>query len=145
MDSRKWAEILPLFFFDECRKSGERMKFREFVDPEGRRWQVWFVHPTSTERRKKNRRADNVTAAAAYFSRDRRIEPDRRVNASGPPSHVLTGYENGWLCFESEDGEKRRLLSAPEGWENLPPERLWLLCRIATPTGKPKHPTRRRS
>jgi len=42
------------------------------------------------------------------------------------------GYENGWLCFESESGEKRRLVWAPEGWESLPTERLWVLCRVAT-------------
>ena len=115
------------------------MKFRKFVDPDGRKWDVWFVHPTSRERRRKNRRADNAHAAAAYSSRDRRMDPDRRLNPSGPPSHVATGYENGWLCFQSEDGEKRRLLWAPEGWENLPAERLWVLCRIATQIVKPEH------
>ena len=119
------------------------MKFRNFVDPDGRRWEVWFVHPTSGERRKENRRADSAQAAATYFSRERRITPDRRVNPSNPPSHVATGYENGWLCFQSEDGEKRRLLWAPEGWENLSAERLWVLCRVATPTGKPENSSRR--
>ena len=138
------GEKLALSFFDEMSQQSERMKFRRFVDPDGRAWEIWFVYPTSVERRKKNRRADNAKGAAAYFSRDRRIEPDRRVKPSGPPSHVATGYENGWLCLESEDGEKRRLLSPPEGWENLPPERLWLLCRIATPIGKPETSPRRR-
>jgi len=114
------------------------MSFRNFVDPDGHRWDVWFVRPTSKERRKKDRRSDNARAAAMYASRDRRMHPDRRVNPFRPRTHVAMGYENGWLCFESEDGEKRRLVWAPEGWENLPKERLWVLCRVATHITKPE-------
>ena len=114
------------------------MSFRNFVDPSGHRWDVWFVRPTSKERRKKERRSENARAAAAYASRDRRMQSDRRVNPFRPRTHVAMGYENGWLCFESEEGEKRRLVWAPEGWENLPTERLWVLCRVATHITKPE-------
>lgn len=107
------------------------MSFRNFVDPNGTRWDVWFVRPTASERRKVERRAMNA-APAIYGHRDRRVMADRRVKPFRGRSHVAMGYENGWLCFESESGEKRRLVWAPEGWENLPTERLWVLCRVAT-------------
>jgi len=46
-------------------------------------------------------------------------------------------YRQGWLCFESlTSGERRRLAPVPEGWETLSPERLELLCRVATPARK---------
>jgi hypothetical protein len=28
---------------------------------------------------------------------------------------------------------------APEGWETLPVERLWVLCRVATHITRPEH------
>jgi len=115
------------------------MSFRNFTDPEGQAWDVWFVRPTSSERRQMDRRSENPRAAAAYAVRDRRRSPDRRVNPARGRSHVATGYENGWLCFESESGEKRRLVRAPHGWESLPVDRLWVLCRVATQISKLEH------
>ncbi|MGQ0713119.1 MAG: hypothetical protein ACT4PJ_05235 [Gemmatimonadaceae bacterium] len=41
-------------------------------------------------------------------------------------------WKDGWLTFES-DGEKRRLAPVPSGWEDFPPERLELLCKMARP------------
>lgn len=41
-------------------------------------------------------------------------------------------WKGGWLTFESGD-EKRRLAPVPEGWDDLRPERLELLCRVANP------------
>jgi hypothetical protein len=112
------------------------MSFRNFVDAEGRKWEAWFVRPTAKERRQTDRRIENVNAGAAYSGRNRRVGPERRVNASRPRTHAATGYENGWLCFESENGEKRRLVWAPDSWEKLPLDRLWVLCRVATFVGK---------
>lgn len=108
------------------------MSFRNFTDPDGQKWDVWFVRPTSKERRQAERRGEKARAAAAFSGSDRRRSPDRRVNPMRARSHVATGYENGWLCFESESGEKRRLVWAPDGWESLPVDRLWVLCRVAT-------------
>jgi hypothetical protein len=113
------------------------MSFRVFIDPSGQKWDVWFVRPTSGERRQVERRSEKVGAAAQYRGFDRRVMPDRRVNVFRSRSHVVSGYENGWLCFECETGEKRRLVPPPSGWEELTPERLWLLCRAAS------HSTRR--
>lgn len=50
-----------------------------------------------------------------------------------PQSQVLTHaspeLQRGWICFE-RDGEKRRLVSPPEEWEQLPDaELLTLLAR----------------
>ena len=44
---------------------------------------------------------------------------------------VGAGFESGWLCFESEDGEKRRLSPVPDGWEGAAMDKLWLWCRAA--------------
>lgn len=116
------------------------MSFRNFVDPDGHKWDVWFVRPSAKERRRRERRAENARAAAAYAMRDRRVNGERRTNPQRPRTHVAMGYENGWLCFESDNGEKRRLVWAPEGWENLPTERLWVLCRVATHIVKSQQP-----
>ena len=37
----------------------------------------------------------------------------------------------GWLTFESEGGERRRLVPIPRGWEEAHRERLELMCRAA--------------
>ena len=55
------------------------------------------------------------------------VTPSRKANAFLP--ETMTG---GWLCFETED-EKRRLHPISEGWDELPPDRLWELCRSAEP------------
>ena len=115
------------------------MSFRNFVDPAGHRWDVWFVRPTDKERRKVQRRTDSARTSQTVTAADRR-RADRRVNPMRPRNVVALGYENGWLCFESEKGEKRRLVWAPEGWESLPAERLWVLCRVATHVSKPDEP-----
>jgi len=112
------------------------MSYREFSDESGQKWGVWFVSPSSAERRSKNRREVNVVAASS--SGDRRVVPDRRRHPSRSRSAVAPGYEKGWLCFESENGEKRRLVWAPQGWDGLPTERLWVLCRVATSIVKPE-------
>jgi hypothetical protein len=44
---------------------------------------------------------------------------------------VTAGYEKGWLCFESEEGEKRRLVPVPDAWETAKADKLWLWCRAA--------------
>ncbi|MBA3970120.1 MAG: hypothetical protein H0X52_08465 [Gemmatimonadetes bacterium] len=41
-----------------------------------------------------------------------------------------TDLEGGWLVFQSPT-EKRRLRPIPPDWESCPPERLYLLSRVA--------------
>ena len=55
------------------------------------------------------------------------VVPSRKADAFLP--ETMTG---GWLCFETED-EKRRLHPIADGWDELPPERLWQLCQSADP------------
>ena len=45
----------------------------------------------------------------------------------------LRQFSSGWLCFESDSGEKRRLIDYPEGWESLPDAALATLCDAAVP------------
>lgn len=49
---------------------------------------------------------------------------------------VGAGFETGWLCFESEDGEKRRLSPVPDDWEGAAMDKLWLWCRAAKEVAK---------
>jgi hypothetical protein len=47
---------------------------------------------------------------------------------------MLSGeFEHGWLTFESA-ASLRRCTPIPAGWETAPPDRLELLCRVATET-----------
>jgi hypothetical protein len=90
------------------------MSYREFKDESGQKWGVWFVSPSLAERRHENRREVKI---ASFSGGDRRAVPDRRRHPSRTRSAVAPGYEDGWLCFESEKGEKRRLIPVPKNWE----------------------------
>ena len=46
---------------------------------------------------------------------------------------ALGSFAEGWLCFESALGEKRRLSPIPPGWEEVPDEELERLCLMASP------------
>ncbi len=46
-------------------------------------------------------------------------------------------YPGGWLTFDAGGGTLRRLSPAPIGWEAVAPERLELMCRVATEV--PRH------
>lgn len=56
-----------------------------------------------------------------------------RVWSTLPTSAVTltSGFERGWLTFEC-DGCLRRLAPIPDGWDDLPENRLELLCSVAT-------------
>ncbi|GAC1413073.1 MAG: hypothetical protein NVSMB53_10390 [Gemmatimonadaceae bacterium] len=79
--------------------------YRNFADPDNRLWEVWCVLPTAAKR------------------------GDRRLL----PLTVKPGYENGWLCFEREGKEKRRLAPVPEHWETATAKQLWHWCGLAVP------------
>lgn len=97
------------------------MSYREFSDESGKKWGVWFVSPASAERRHENRRG---VVTATVSRGDRRAVPDRRRHPSRARSAVAPGYETGWLCFESERGEKRRLIPVPKAWEQADADQL---------------------
>ena len=101
------------------------MSYREFSDESDQKWGVWFVSPSAAERRTQDRRA---VTTASLSAGDRRTVPDRRRNPSRKRSAVAPGYEEGWLCLESERGEKRRLIPVPKDWEQGDADQLraWL-------------------
>ena len=57
------------------------------------------------------------------------------VETPAARAHLMDpSYRAGWLVFEREDGaERRRLQQVPEDWSSLAPERLALLCEVASP------------
>lgn len=107
------------------------MPYKSFEAPDGGKWSVWRVIPTSAERRRKDRRVARSPASAPYAGVERRRTPDRRTHSTGARTRMMAGYENGWLCFESEQGEKRRLVPVPDSWETAPADKLWMWCRAA--------------
>jgi hypothetical protein len=55
---------------------------------------------------------------------------DVRPEAFSEITPGTAGLESGWLVFQSPS-EKRRLCPIPPEWETCPPERLYLLSRVA--------------
>ena len=55
--------------------------------------------------------------------------------------HLPEEYREGWLVFESADGEKRRLAPVPPDWESLDDAELSALCSEATPQAPRKKAT----
>ncbi|HEY2377368.1 MAG TPA: hypothetical protein VGH98_15430 [Gemmatimonadaceae bacterium] len=96
------------------------MALREFVDARGRRWTVWDVFPTLAERR-----VQNAGPPPGLRERRRYVESRTRVS---------TRMANGWLAFEAQDGERRRLApvpETPEGWATVSEDCLRAWCETA--------------
>jgi hypothetical protein len=100
--------------------------YRTFLDPRGREWEVWMVHPSSIERRKMERR---TRVENAVYLIEQRVLGDRR-SSIGTRGAVATEYSTGWLCFASE-GEKRRLVPVPVNWMSANDGQVAEWCRIA--------------
>lgn len=105
------------------------MSSREFTDRRGTVWRVREIIPQFAERRMGERRATAGALPRAGAPVVERRTTERR-RASTIRATVSSGYEQGWLTFESSD-DKRRLAPVPAGWETFSPERLELLCRMA--------------
>jgi hypothetical protein len=100
--------------------------YRTFLDPRGREWEVWMVHPSSIERRKMERRSP---VENAVYLIEQRVLGDRRSNI-GTRGAVASEYSTGWLCFAS-NGEKRRLAPVPTNWMSANDSQIAEWCRIA--------------
>lgn len=100
--------------------------YRTFLDPRGRRWEVWMVHPSSIERRKMERRTPVENAVNLI---EQRVLGDRRIS-TGARGAVASEYSAGWLCFAS-GGEKRRLAPVPVNWISANDVQVAEWCRIA--------------
>ena len=81
---------------------------RVFFDTHGIEWKVWEVNPSSVQSAR------------------------RRLQGFVEPS-----LEMGWLCFESSQGEKRRLTPVPSNWERFSFHGVIDLWRLAIPVRKP--------
>lgn len=112
------------------------MAYKLFEGPDGTKWEVWLVVPTDAERRRGERRTAHKSASLLYKGPERRVGPDRRTRHSSGRTVVAADFEHGWLCFESADGEKRRLAPVPEKWEEAENDKLWLWCTAAIEVAK---------
>ena len=99
---------------------------RTFLDPRGKVWEVWMVHPSSIERRKMERRTPVENAVNLI---EQRVLGDRRAN-SGTRGAVASEFKSGWLCFAG-DGEKRRLTPIPVNWMSANDSQVAEWCRMA--------------
>lgn len=100
--------------------------YRTFLDPRGKLWEVWMVHPSSIERRRMERRSP---VENAVFLIEQRVMGDRRAQP-GMRGAVATEFSSGWLCFASH-GEKRRLAPVPVNWMSANDGQVAEWCRIA--------------
>ena len=107
------------------------MAYKIFEAPNGDKWEVWLVVPTDAERRKGERRVARGSPALSYSGPERRTGGDRRTRVSGGRTVLSPDLVSGWLCFESEPGEKRRLVPVPDGWDLATDEKLWAWCELA--------------
>lgn len=98
------------------------MTLREFNDERRRHWMVWDVYPTLAERRRTN-------------SGPPRGMPERRRRAESR-ARIIESMAHGWLAFEAEDGERRRLAPVPADpqWQTVSEEQLREWCARAEPT-----------
>jgi hypothetical protein len=102
------------------------MAYREFTDDRGRLWKAWDVYPTLAERR--------LRAAGPPRGRERRRAAQQRPR-------VQANLERGWLTFESNDGQRRRLAPVPEyagGWAAAPEDQLRAWCGQAVEAPSPR-------
>jgi hypothetical protein len=108
------------------------MAHRQFIDETGAEWTVYDVVPRADDRRKHDRRQDD--ASTVNDGDDRRAE-DRRVTLRSSRPVRLT---RGWLCFEREEGERRRLQPIPDKWHHFPDTELVALLQEARPAPRRK-------
>lgn len=83
---------------------------------------VWDVHPMLVERR-------SLNSGPPPGVRERRRHLGARTTVS-------TRMSKGWLTFEGQDGERRRLTpipEIPEGWAAASTEQLRAWCDAADP------------
>jgi hypothetical protein len=103
--------------------------YRQFEDEEGRRWDVWEVHPSAVERRVNEERRK-----AARETPDRRRNLD--VQFPMPPE-----LANGWLAFQCDDA-RRRLAPIPSQWQSMSEDELRALVRRAQAPRASRRPPR---
>jgi hypothetical protein len=123
------------------------MPLREFLDADGRTWQVWDTVPKSSAENAIFAQSARILAEAESRQEGRRdgsgpegrTPPDAHARRSAAAAAALRrfteGRELGWLTFM--DGEdKRRLSPIPDGWEGWSDAQLAALLVAAQPVAK---------
>jgi hypothetical protein len=105
------------------------MALREFRDSQGRAWMAWDVPPPRTYSYTRSGADRRVTPTPGY-------KPERRMIVERRRRTLMAGLERGWVCFQSEADEKRRLAPPPAGWDALPDDELRDLCERGMPMRK---------
>lgn len=103
------------------------MDKRVFTDVAGNRWLVWEVYPRMVERRLMRERR-----ALRRGSVERRHMP---VGRPTQPRQIL----HGWLAFQSLT-ERRRLIPAPDDWEDMDDRDLRALLAKSVLNSRPRGP-----
>ncbi len=94
------------------------MEHRAFVDSQGVVWDVWEVQPAINE----NRRDEHPVPPAGQGERRKgrsRVSPRRA----------------GWLAMQNET-ERRRVVPAPSGWQEMTDDELAMVVAAARGTGR---------
>jgi len=111
------------------------MSHREFLDEDGRSWEVWDVRPSivesSTTSEDAGEDAGEDAAERAGKGAGELADLERQVR------HLLrlnlpTELRGGWLAFRSSE-ESRRLAPIPQRWVAMDDQDLALLVRAAKP------------
>jgi hypothetical protein len=74
------------------------MGVRSVLDASGVEWQVWEVRPSWA---------------------GRRTPAEGMPQVDAPRPSLAPQLEAGWLAFQSPQGERRRIVRIPTGWEGL--------------------------
>jgi hypothetical protein len=99
------------------------MSHREFVDEEGRSWEVWDVRPSTVDS------STSITDGTGELADlERHVRRLVRLN-------LPTELRAGWLAFQSGD-ESRRLAPIPQRWVAMDDQDLALLVRAARPIAR---------
>jgi len=80
-------------------------------------------------------------AVRVFIDRGGRSWSVWRVQPTSSTAGLQERFQSGWLCFERADGGSRARLpldEVPPAWEELPDERLELLCRVAEVASRPR-------
>lgn len=96
------------------------MALRDFTDERGRRWNVWDFYPQLGD----GHRSEAASIGDSLAER-------RHAEAKATPWSDLAA---GWLAFEADDGERRRLAPVPElpnGWASAAVRDLRAWCKAA--------------
>ena len=60
----------------------------------------------------------------------------RQFTPTAPPTLLSSAHAEGWLTFERDDGERRRLVPAPDGWQELTEDALRAALEAARPVAR---------